>query len=195
MEHFLGFIEFLRDRLEIAGLTVPTGESWLVGLGLTGIYALVALAIGFPTGFLQVTPAGLPWGQKVALAGRALITPAILEELFFRGLLLPHPGEQATLTTQLTWSIISLLLFVIYHPLNGFSFFPPGRNTFVQPTFLVLAALLGAVCTIVYLYSGSLWLPVILHWVVVAVWLLELGGYHRLQETSLAQPPGAINKN
>ena len=73
-----------------------------------------------------------------------------------------------------------MLVFAIYHPLNALTFFPTGRKIFVRPIFLSLAALLGIICVIVYWQSGSLWLSVILHWIVVAAWLAFLGGYNSL---------------
>ncbi len=98
----------------------------------------------------------------------------------FRVLLLPNPVEKAGTIAQWGAATISLFLFVIYHPANAYTFFPAGRKVFVHPVFLFLAALLGLICTLAYLHSGSLWTPVFLHWIVVAVWLLLLGGYQKL---------------
>jgi predicted Abi (CAAX) family protease len=48
----------------------------------------------------------------------------------------------------------------------------------------LLAALLGVVCEIAYLKTGSLWSPAAIHWLVVAVWLTVLGGYRKVVVTS-----------
>jgi predicted Abi (CAAX) family protease len=93
--------------------------------------------------------------------------PAITEELFFRALLLPRTSENVSISVLLLWGCISLLLFVIYHPLNTVSFFPRGANTFFDFVFLLLAALLGIICSITYLQSGSLWTAVVIHWLTV----------------------------
>jgi len=49
-----------------------------------------------------------------------------------------------------------LATFVVYHPLNALTFYPVGRSTFMNPVFLLLAAILGVACSIAYLQSGSL---------------------------------------
>ncbi|NEO91379.1 MAG: CPBP family intramembrane metalloprotease [Moorea sp. SIO3G5] len=110
----------------------------------------------------------------------ALFTPAILEEIFFRVLLLPHPSENPSLISIYAWSTVSLVIFVIYHPLNAITFYPAARETFFQPMFLFLATLLGIICTIAYLQSGSIWTAVVIHWLFVVIWLIGLGGKSRL---------------
>jgi predicted Abi (CAAX) family protease len=79
------------------------------------------------------------------------------------------------------WATLSLFLFVIYHPLNALTFFSQGRETFFDPIFLCLAAGLGIICTITYYQTGSLWLPVLIHWLVVVVWLLCFDGLTKLK--------------
>jgi len=74
------------------------------------------------------------------------------------------------------------VMFVVYHPLNALSFFSQGLETFFNSAFLLLATLLGITCSIAYLQSGSLWTPVVIHWLAVVVWLLFLGGYRKLYE-------------
>jgi predicted Abi (CAAX) family protease len=45
---------------------------------------------------------------------------------------------------------------------------------------LFSALLLGLICTIAYWQSGSWWVPVAMHWLVVFVWLMFFGGYGQL---------------
>ncbi len=45
---------------------------------------------------------------------------------------------------------------------------------------LQTARLLILFTLIAYLQSGSLWTPVVIHWLAVVVWLLFLGGYRKL---------------
>lgn len=59
-------------------------------------------------------------------------------------------------TTLYYWIIVSLVLFIIYHPLNALRFFLAGRKTFFQPVFLFSAGLLGLINSISYLTSGSI---------------------------------------
>jgi predicted Abi (CAAX) family protease len=104
--------------------------------------------------------------------------------MFFRVLLLPQPGN-VSLITQLLCGGISLAAFIVYHPLQGLTIYPAAMETFSNPVFLFLAGLLGIICTISYFQSGSLWSAVVIHWIVVIVWLLLLGGYEKLNPEQL----------
>jgi predicted Abi (CAAX) family protease len=50
------------------------------------------------------------------------------------------------------------------------------RTLLADPRFLVQVTLLGLACSLAYLVSGSIWPPVLIHWLTVVVWLLG----HRL---------------
>jgi len=168
-------------RIQTAFFTLPSIKAWLMVIVLLLILTLFSLPIGLWCDFLKFER--LKASNKIILniVAGSLLTPAISEELFFRVLLLPHPQENVTTATSWFWGSLGLVLFVIYHPLNAVTFFPSARKTFFNPIFLLLAAALGIVCSVVYLQSGSLWLPVIIHWLVVVVWLVFLGGYKQLQ--------------
>jgi predicted Abi (CAAX) family protease len=170
----------MSHRLIAAWSTIPDTKVWLQSAGLLLLLTLISLPIGFRSGFFRASLLQASWVTIVGIAMTAFLMPAIAEELFFRVLLLPHPTENPTSETQWVWGCVSLILFLVYHPLNGLSFFPTGLKTFREPIFLLLAALLGVVCAIAYLQSGSLWPPVVIHWLVVVVWLLLLGGYKQL---------------
>ncbi|NEQ32621.1 MAG: CPBP family intramembrane metalloprotease [Leptolyngbya sp. SIO4C5] len=167
----------------IESLRWPSMPDWLVTLGLLGLYGAIAVPLGLRLGLLSNQAEDQPslsgYDQfKLCLA--FLVLPALVEELIFRVLLLPHPTEGVWPITFLLWSLLSLALFVIYHPLNALTGFRAGRSLFFNPVFLWLAGLLGLVCTLTYAYTGSLWTITLLHWVVVVVWQLRLGGYERL---------------
>ncbi|MFE1747552.1 type II CAAX prenyl endopeptidase Rce1 family protein [Coleofasciculus sp. H7-2] len=166
-------------RLITAVSTIPDAQAWLYSAALVLIYALISLPIGFKLGFLKLD-VETSWQIIVGVMARCLLSPAISEELFFRILLLPHPTENATPATLWLWGCISLVMFIIYHPLNAVTFYPDGLQTFFNPIFLFLAALLGVICTLAYFQSGSLWMPVAIHWLIVVGWLLLLGGYKKL---------------
>jgi predicted Abi (CAAX) family protease len=167
------------NRLIKSILTVPTLQGWLWVFGLLLIVAATAFPIGFYVGFLRVsTPR--TWQHSLTVASVALVFPALTEELFFRVLLIPHPTEGAAWTQWSIWAGLSLLLFIVYHPLNAKTFFSRGVSTFFNPAFLSLAGILGAACSIGYALTGSLWAIAFIHWVVVVVWLLWLGGEDRL---------------
>ncbi|MBE9117561.1 CPBP family intramembrane metalloprotease [Lusitaniella coriacea LEGE 07157] len=173
-------LKLLRDRAILGVTTLPTRTDWLRAILLLSIYTLIALPLGLGSKFLHLEPQ-ISWQLTIKTITTALIAPAILEELFFRVLILPHPSENRNIYTVIFFAIVSLLLFIVYHPLNAITFFPDARTAFFNPIFLIFATLLGIICTVSYLYSGSLVIPVILHWLIVIVWLLFLGGVETLK--------------
>lgn len=177
-------MEVIWQRIWEAVSAIPDGQDWLGAIALLGAYAMVALAIGFGSGWLEVKVLPLPRDRALKLAAGLLLLPAVVEELVFRVLLLPRPSQTSDLTTWLVWGTVSLVLFVLYHPLNALTLFPAARQLFADLLFLLLAAGLGFVCSVAYWLSGSLWTPVAIHWIVVVVWLLFLGGYGRLYANS-----------
>lgn len=165
-------------RLSAAIATIPDTQAWAWTIALLVAYALISLPIGFRLGFVQVEVLKGSWPLVAGIIAGSFLMPGMSEELFFRVLLFPHPTEKASLMTLWLWGCTSLFIFLVYHPLNIFAI---GHDkTFREPVFLLLAALLGIACTISYWQSGSLWPPVVIHWLIVAVWLILLGGYRKL---------------
>lgn len=168
------------QSIRLAIVTRPDRSAWWRCLALYLCFLAVALPLGLLTGFLRTAPVrDSPWlvlGAPLYL----LVRPALLEEFVFRVLLLPHPSEHRSRSSVLGQSILAGLAFVAIHPINGMFFHDPPLLVFVDPVFLTLAALLGAVCIGAYLTSGSIWPPVILHWLTVTVWILFLGGGGKL---------------
>ncbi len=150
------------------------------------------------------TPASpCPWGsaaassrsmalapaRPLAASGRlAAVHPALVEELLFRALLLPHPLEGEPLPALLAWSAGSVGAFVLYHPLAARLWYPPGRRLFRDRRFLLQCTLLGLACVVAYQATGSLWAAVLVHWLAVLIWLEPLGG-RRWLEAGTAPPP------
>ncbi|MEO1433762.1 MAG: CPBP family glutamic-type intramembrane protease, partial [Cyanobacteria bacterium J06633_8] len=169
----------------LASAFIPTFHDWLIGALAILIYTTIALPFGFSTGFLQLNT----WAAKpldfLMLALRCLITPAITEELIFRVLFIPHPTEVINWQRWSLWAALSLFIFVIYHPLNAKTLHKDGYPTFFQPIFLTLAALLGITCTITYALTGSLWIIICIHWLVVVLWLTYFGGMEKLGNLQL----------
>jgi predicted Abi (CAAX) family protease len=160
-----------------AGLTtLPNISGWLLTLQLLVGYAVVAVAIGFKSKFLTLTPVRDDLKGNARLLIQLFLMPALVEEIVFRLLLIPHPIETATSGNIYLWSLLALGLFMIYHPLNALTAYKSGNPTFMGWQFLTLTGLLGGVCTIAYLATGSIWSAVIIHWLVVSVWIKFLGG-------------------
>lgn len=168
----------------LASLVIPSFQDWLVVILLLIIYSAIAIPIGFKFKFLQIQVWPASWIDKNLLILRCLFMPAIVEELVFRVFMLPHPTEIINWFKWVLWGIVSLLLFVVYHPLNAKTFFKKGLSTFFNLVFLSLAGLLGIICTVAYALTGSLWVIVFIHWVVVVVWLIVFGGIGKLTDSS-----------
>lgn len=161
-----------RDRLKKAFFTIPRRQDGLWVLFLLALYTLIYVPIAVASGFLRWDVQS-DWGTWLGVMLRALLMPGLNEELLFRVLPLPHPSETVSSRDRWLWIALSLIAFVLYHPLN-INFGAP--NFFSDPIFLLGAALLGMVCTIVYLKSGSIWTAVFCHWAIVVIWLLMFGG-------------------
>ncbi|MGV0107424.1 type II CAAX prenyl endopeptidase Rce1 family protein [Nostoc sp. DSM 114160] len=177
-------LSILLNRV-LASLVVPRLKDWLVIVVLLVIYSIFALPYGWKFGFLQIELWSANWTNKCLLILRCLFLPAIVEELFFRVFLLPHPSEITSWFQWSLWVIVSLVLFILYHPLNAKTFFKAGITTFFNRVFLVLAAFLGIICTVAYTLTGSLFAIVLIHWVIVVVWLIVFGGIRKLDNQKI----------
>jgi len=168
----------LSDRLKQGFTTLPIHQgsySWAVSICA---YILFSLVYGWRSGFLEFSR--VPKRAILRVMATSLIAPALLEEAFFRVLLLPYPADNMIAEQYFFWSAISLFLFIIYHPLNALTAFPQGRKVFFDRRFLILATALGIVCTITYWQTGSIWLAISIHWLAVVSWLLCFGGLDKL---------------
>ena len=162
------------------GATIPTGLDWFKTLIFGVTFGAIAWWIGSAQQFLQWQPWQAPWYRKSVTAMRLLLVPALLQEWVFRVLINYYPKEFVPFHVWWGWALISLGLFVVFHPLYAWIFRHRWWATFSHPVFLSLMTLLGFTCTIVYFLTGSLWTIAVLHWVAIAVWWLFLGGRQRL---------------
>ena len=150
----------MRSRVLEAFTTFPNARGWGTTLLVTLLFTASALPLGLATGLLQPDRTQTP---ALPLMLRVLVVPSLLEELTFR--VLPPPR----------WAGPALAAYVLAHPLNAWLLFPAARDVFYDPVFLLLTALLGGCCTLLYRRTRSLWPPVLLHALVVAGWLLLWG--------------------
>jgi uncharacterized protein len=158
------------DRLKIGLTTLPRRKdaafiAW-VCLGYFGL----AWLIGFGTGLYRFEPHLRVDLFRLALV--AFFVPAMGEEVFFRGVMVP---SRATHSSAYGRIALALLVFLLWHPLNAFLFFPSVVPLFCGWRFLTVTALLGLACTALWRRTRSLWPAIILHWLVVVVWKTFLG--------------------
>ncbi|WP_169336762.1 CPBP family glutamic-type intramembrane protease [Woodsholea maritima] len=97
------------------------------------------------------------------------VIPSLGEEIVFRGLLQP---KRLFGGTSKAWALsgLSLLAFILWHPVQIWLGLPSAQSVFLEPAFLMIAGLLGLTTTILTHKTGSLWPGVILHGVVVIGW-------------------------
>ncbi|HEX7021522.1 MAG TPA: CPBP family glutamic-type intramembrane protease, partial [Trueperaceae bacterium] len=108
----------------------------------------------------------------------ALLWPSLTEETLFRVLLYPHPTETAS--CRPAQALSSLALYIALHPINARLLRPAARGVFDAPAFLLLAGMLGGLNLGLYQRTGSVWPPVLTHWLTVAAWLY-FGGKTQLR--------------
>lgn len=157
----------------IAGLRAPIRPVPTSVVLLAGIYGVVAVTIGLLTGLLEPTLPEL-W-QVIVLPVVLIVYPSLLEEFVFRGILLPRSLLDAPIWTQAAAVVGSTAVFVAYHPLNAATLSLSDTSMFTDPAFLAIVTMLGMVCGFTYLKTGSLWIPVAIHWGTVLAWNLALG--------------------
>ncbi|MEO1070241.1 MAG: CPBP family glutamic-type intramembrane protease, partial [Cyanobacteria bacterium J06638_6] len=168
------------QRFADAFATGAPGHWILLTVGLLAIYGAIAIPWGLKNGILVRQNAfGNPLGMIFNIL-RLWFVPALVEEVIFRVMLLPHPVEGVPVWRWLVWAAISLVLFVLYHWLLGKTFYKAAAATFCDRRFLILVGWAGLLLTILYGVSGSLWLIVFAHWAIVLVWIYALGGKARL---------------
>lgn len=152
----------------------------LLGLVALGLYGAIAIPYGLKTRFLKRQNAITSPLPMALSALRVFCIPALLEEIVFRVMLLPHPKEGVPGSQWILWAMLSLILFLLYHLLLGRTSYKAAWDTLSDRRFLTLAGWLGLVLTGVYWITGSLWPIVLIHWAVVMAWLYAFGGQERL---------------
>ena len=143
-------------------------------------YSLAALLIGFSSGIYNFGQLDLQkfWFLPLTL----FLFPSIPEEFFFRGLLIPRNAIELPWQRSVAYVVFSAFAFTVWHPLNALTVNPTAQQFFLNPFFLVIVFLLGLACGFSYLLSRSIWVPVIIHWLTVVVWVLFLGGRNLVLE-------------
>jgi predicted Abi (CAAX) family protease len=172
----MNFLYRRGQDLKLGLITKPSKPDILFSITVTLIYASIALPVGLLTGFLKLHILEMSTVRMVLLPVSLLVMPSFLEEIFFRALILPHKTRTCGASKKVFLSLFSILAFIVWHPLNAVTINTAAYPIFTNPVFLVLATFMAVACTITYLKSGSVWIPVLIHWATVMVWVFFLGG-------------------
>jgi uncharacterized protein len=146
----------------------PNLRGWATSAIILVGAAVPVFALGQRAGYLSWSPRPFD-GQILAFVCTAFFIPALGEELLFRGLLIPA-------RRSIGMAMLSVLLFVLWHPLQTVTAGPSHSALFLQPWFLVATMILGVAFTAIRWVTSSLWPAIIGHWLVVVVWKTLLGG-------------------
>ena len=157
-------------------ITLPKGSDILFSVVIFLIYMAVALPVGFCSGFFTIHVLATDIWVIIGLPISLFFVPSLFEEFFFRGLLLPHKERAVSTFPLLFYAAFSIILFIAWHPVNAMTINHPAFTLFTDPVFLSLAALMAIACTITYIKTGSLWVPIAIHWLTVVVWVFFLSG-------------------
>jgi predicted Abi (CAAX) family protease len=164
----------------LAGLRTSPFQAPLRAWLLLPFYAVIALGVGFGSGLFQFEP--LTSRMALLLPFTLFIFPSLLEEAFFRGLLIPRDIADRGRKRLILAIGGSTLFFVIWHPLGALTINPSAIPIFLDPAFLLIVTALGITCGYGYAVSRSLWVPVLIHWLTVITWVFLLGGRNLILE-------------
>ena len=172
-------ITYLKNNL-LVGLKTPPFGALKISLALTLGYAIIAILVGFHSKLFEL---GIIRSSLVYVLPFSLfIFPSLLEEAFFRGVLIPNNAKEKGKQFIIFITLVSAVLFDLWHPLNALTVNPGAQEIFLNPSFLFIVFCLGLVCSLSYIYSKSLWVPVIIHWFTVFFWVLFFGGRNLVLE-------------
>ena len=157
-------------------VTWPTGREWLSCSALFLTYSALALFLGLVSGILRWELHAEAIGKLARFTAIAFFVPCLSEELLFRAVFLPDPRQPWPPVYRLLRATVALTLFVLWHPVNGLFLKTAAQQLFVDPRFLLLAALLGCCSTMIYLRTRSIWPSTLVHWISLVCWKTFLGG-------------------
>ena len=164
----------------IMGLRTSPWHKPVLNFGLFIVFVVIALNIGFTKELLNVEV--LDTELVYILPFALFLFPSLFEELVFRGLLIPNNTASKGVKHITFYCLLSAGLFVIWHPLNALTINPSAQRFFLDPWFLVIVFVLGSVCSLGYIFSRSLWVPIVMHWLTVMAWVFLLGGRNLILE-------------
>lgn len=154
----------------IAGIrTLPSGDGWR-RTGIELAWALPLLLVVAYLGGIARFQAPPDAVTALRLAAMLFLAPALGEELLFRRMLIPREGRKGG------WMVLSVVLFVLWHPLQAVTFGPPWAEAFLDPWFLAAVAILGIALARIYAATRSLWPCILTHWLVVLGWKTLFAG-------------------
>mmetsp|Transcript_9059 Transcript_9059/g.22041 ORF Transcript_9059/g.22041 Transcript_9059/m.22041 type:complete len:212 (-) Transcript_9059:73-708(-) len=117
----------------------------------------------------------------------AFLFPSFVEEVVWRGVLIGSPSTKGGgfSSQKCLLAGVVLVVHVLFHPVAGCTYWPRGRNVFVDWRFLVGATIVLSGATLSYVVSGgSAHAAALTHGLCVALWRDFFGGEAQLIGTA-----------
>jgi uncharacterized protein len=96
-------------------------------------FALISILYGFISGLFQLN---IIQSKLIFILPFTLfIFPSFLEEIFFRGILIPNNIKEKNILTIFIYIFISTILFVLWHPINALTINQGAQNFFLDGRF------------------------------------------------------------
>jgi membrane protease YdiL (CAAX protease family) len=146
----------------------------------TAFFIVIAFGYGYVSGLLEIKL--IRSNFILILPFTLFVFPALLEEIVFRGLLIPIDTKNKDELQIVKYIAISTIAFVLWHPLNALTINQGAQLYFLDGRFLFITTILGITCSYTYIYTKSIWIPVTIHWLTVIVWVFLLGGRNLVLE-------------
>lgn len=142
--------------------------------GILIVFGIIALTLGFACDLFTVRILDI---QKFWYIPALLILfPSIPEELLFRGLMISRDSLDGPRKYTAAQVFLSSAVFTASRPLFELTFGSHAQPYFLSPYFLSIVFLLGVVCSLGYILSRSIWVPIFMHWLTAFIWVMLLGG-------------------
>ena len=164
------------NDLRAALTAAPDARTWFACALVYAAFLLAAAPIGLTSGLLRPTAPHSSMQDALVAGAMLFVHPALVEEIVFRGVLLPRDIRSLRRSHVVLVAALALVVYVASHPLNAWLFRPEVLTLFASRAYLALVTLLGLTCTATYFLSRSIWPPVIIHWLTVVGWIGLLGG-------------------
>ena len=164
----------------LRGIKTSPKQGMILSACLIILFAAFAFIIGNKGSLFRFELLDSP--RAFILPLTLFIFPSFLEEFFFRGILIPNNTRDKGLRSTIIAILTSAVMFTLWHPLNAVTINLTARAIFLNPYFLLIVFCLGLLCGITYVYSKSLWVPIVIHWLTVLAWVFFLGGRNLILE-------------
>ncbi|RBP28500.1 CAAX prenyl protease-like protein [Marinobacter pelagius] len=125
-------VKYLGNNLGQGFLTSPF-QAPLKAWALLPVFAIISVSVGFGAGLFQFGWLDSPITPVLPII--LFVFPSLLEEAFFRGVLIPRNILASGHVKAACSVAISTLVFVLWHPFNALAFNPTAIPLFLDRRF------------------------------------------------------------